>query len=150
MRLRKREFPYEGEVYRSEYERKQAKLLVKNGVEFEYERTQLVFSEKVTGGQCAECSSTKVRKRRKYTPDFYFPTTDIFVETKGKFDAPTRTKMKNVCEQSGRDVRMVFMRDNYLTRKRKMKYSRWCEINNIKYAIGDIPLEWGLSSLKEG
>ena len=140
---RRRAFPYRGNVYRSEYERKQAKRLVRNKINFKYENEQLDFNEKVVGGVCKECGSKDVCKFRKYTPDFYFPDTNIFVETKGKFDSVSRTKMKNVIEQSGRDVRLVFMRDNYLTRKHKMKYSRWCEINNIKYSVGDIPLEWG-------
>lgn len=140
---RRRDFPYKGNVYRSEYERRQAKRLESNKIEFEYEKEQLAFNEEVLGGVCGDCGSKAIRKHRKYTPDFYFPKTDIFVETKGKFDSASRTKMKNVIEQSGKDVRMVFMRDNYLTRKHKMTYSRWCEINNIKYSVGDIPLEWG-------
>ena len=94
-------------------------------------------------GECLRCGSTNIGKHRIYTPDFHLQSTDIFVETKGKFDAQTRTKMKEVCEQSDKDIRMVFMRNNWLTRKHKMTYGRWCDLHGIKWAVGDIPLSWG-------
>jgi len=130
-------------VFRSEYERRQAIRLIKNEVYFEYEMGQINFLSKVVNGECFACGYPHVGKRREYTPDFYFPETHIYVETKGKFDGPTRTKMKEVCEQSTHDIRMVFMRDNWLTRKHKMTYGRWCDLHEIPWAIGDIPIEWG-------
>lgn len=139
---RNREFPFNGNVYRSEYERVQAKRLVEEGINFEYESTQIDFYEETNQGVCADCGSKNVIKNRKYTPDFHLTDTNIFVETKGKFDASSRTKMRNVINQSEHDVRMVFMRNNYLTRKHKMTYGRWCDLNDIKWAVGDIPLEW--------
>lgn len=129
-------------IMRSEYERRQANRLIANGVVFLYESIQMGYEGAVTNGFCADCNSPNVLTKRLYTPDFYFPDTEIFVETKGKFDAPNRTKMKQVCGQGSEDIRMVFMRDNWLTRKKKMSYSRWCTINDIQYAVGDIPLEW--------
>ena len=110
--------------------------------EFDYEIVQLEYKAKVYQGQCGDCGSDNCFSSRLYTPDFYFPRTGIFVETKGKFDALSRTKMSQVCQQSDKDIRIVFMRDNWLTRKRSMTYSRWCELNGIQCAIGDIPLEW--------
>ena len=139
---RTRAFPYRNNIYRSEYERQQAKRLVNNKVKFEYETRQMEFKERVIGGQCGSCGSKEVVKHRKYTPDFYFPDTDIFVETKGKFDPKSRTKMKNVIGQSKEDIRMVFMYNNFLTKKHKMRYGRWCDINGVKWVVGDIPLEW--------
>jgi hypothetical protein len=50
--------------------------------------------------------------------------------------------MACIAEQSPEEVRMVFMTDNWLTKKHGMRYSRWCELNNITCAIGSIPLEW--------
>jgi len=143
---RPHEFPLEvnGEtiVFRSNYERSQAAKLVHDGVAFHYEQTQLGYKASVHNGECAVCGSSDVFSSRTYTPDFYFPATSIFVETKGKFDAETRTKMKEIITQSDKDIRMCFMRDNYMTKKKKMKYSRWCELNDIKYAVGNIPEEW--------
>lgn len=129
-------------VMRSEYERRQALRLIEAGAYFQYEWQHLSYLDKVVNGECLNCGSESVNQRREYTPDFYFPETKIFVETKGKFDAPNRTKMKQICQQSGWDIRMVFMRDNWLTKRRKMNYSRWCTINEIEFAVGDIPLEW--------
>jgi len=144
---RPREFPldcYGTEyIFRSEYERRQARRLLKNNISFLYEHQQLSFMADVRNARCRSCDSTDCVQLRSYTPDFYLTETGIFVETKGKFDAPNRTKMKQVCRQSDEDIRMVFMRDNWLTKKKKMNYSRWCEINDITCAIGDIPLEWG-------
>ena len=130
-------------IMRSGYEQTQAERLIKAKVVFYYEKIQMGYDACVRNGKCNDCNGTSIVSSRLYTPDFYFPDTDIFVETKGKFDGPNRTKMKQVCQQSTEDIRMVFMRDNWLTRKKKMNYSRWCIINEIQYAIGDIPLEWG-------
>jgi len=129
-------------LYRSQYEANQAKILIKEKINFEYETKILEFAEPLRGGTCLDCGGSSVAKSRIYTPDFYFPDTNIFVELKGKFDSATRSKMRWVTEQCEEDVRMVFMRDNYLSRKHKMTYSRWCEINGITFSIGNIPLEW--------
>ena len=129
-------------VFRSDYERREALRLLDNGVYFTYEDEQMAYMDSVYNGKCLRCGSTHVVSARLYTPDFYFPETDIFVETKGKFDQESRRKMKNVCTQSDRDIRMVFMRDNYLSKKKSMTYGRWCELNGIQYAVGSIPLEW--------
>jgi len=142
MSRRGREFPLEGIIYRSNYERTQAKRLIEAGVPFEYETVQMDFFEDVVGGECADCGSKHTVKNRKYTPDFWLKDTNIFVETKGLFDAKSRTKMKNVITQSDQDIRMCFMRDNFVTRKHKMTYGRWCDINGIEYAVGNIPEAW--------
>lgn len=129
-------------VFKSEYERRQAIRLIKNDVFFTYEEIEIKFLSEIRNAECLNCGGNTVGKHRVYTPDFFFPETKVFVETKGKFDATTRTKMREVCEQSDCDIRMVFMRDNWLTRKHKMTYGRWCDINNIKWAVNDIPLDW--------
>ena len=129
-------------TFRSEYERAQAKRLIQHKVDFRYEYVPIFYDAKVHQGVCLDCGSTDVRSSRKYTCDFYFPDTEIFVELKGKFDSQNRTMMALVTKDCEEDIRMVFLKDNYLTRKKKMSYSRWCELNGIKYAIGDIPLEW--------
>lgn len=139
---RAREFPLEGNIYRSKYELGNAARLLAEGVSFEYEAHEIKFLSEIRNAECLDCGSTGVGKHRIYTPDFYFPDTRIYVETKGKFDAATRTKMREVCEQSTLDIRMVFMRNNWLTRKHKMTYGRWCDLHGIKWAVGDIPIEW--------
>lgn len=142
MRHRGRLFPYNGNNYRSNYERQQAKRLDSLGVEFTYEERQIDFYDNVYNGHCGDCKSHNVFSLRSYRPDFFLPKSNLFVETKGRFTQEDRAKMKLVCDQSDEDIRIVFMRENYLTKKKKMSYSRWCEINNIQCAIGDIPEEW--------
>lgn len=128
--------------YKSMYEFRQAGRLILNNINFLYENEHLSFLSKVINGECALCDSKVVGKRREYTPDFYFPKSDIFIETKGKFTSEARTKFLEIVEQTSWDLRIVFMTDNWLTKRHSMRYSRWCELNNITYAIGDIPLEW--------
>lgn len=142
MSRRARVFPYNGNNYRSEYERRQAKRLDKLGIKFQYEEISMEYLQDQSKAVCTTCGGHNIAITRSYTPDFYFPDKKLFVETKGRFTAPDRTKMKLVCQQSDDDIRIVFMRENWLTKKHKMSYSRWCEINNIQYAMGDIPLEW--------
>lgn len=141
-RRKTRQFPHKGNTFRSRYELAQAKRLEELNIPFDYECHIIEYLEDIGNGECLDCHSNNVAKGRVYTPDFYFPLTNIYVETKGKFDQEGRKKMKNVCTQTEEDVRMVFMRDNWLTRKHSMNYSRWCELNGIECAIGDIPLEW--------
>lgn len=128
--------------YKSKYEYEQAERLVENKINFEYEQYQFDYHDSVANSICLSCGSDHIGVKRVYTPDFYFPNTDIFVETKGKFDRDNRRKMLAINEECDMEVRMVFMRDNWLTRKHGLKYSTWCERYNIEYAIGDIPLEW--------
>ena len=129
--------------FKSNYEAQQAFRLMENSIKFEYEAFSIPYEQPVRSGECKNCGDTEVVKHRVYTPDFYFPEYGIIVETKGKFDAPGRGIIENVLNSSDNiDLRMVFMRDNYLTKRKSMKYSRWCEIRGIPYAVGDIPLEW--------
>ena len=128
--------------YKSRYEYNQAVRLEKNGVNFEYEKHKIEWYQEISRGHCPVCQSTDVCQVRSYTPDFYFPETNIYVETKGRFTSENRTFMSQIVKQADTEIRMVFMADNYCTKKKGMKYSRWCELNNIEYAIGSIPLEW--------
>ena len=127
--------------YKSMYEFTQAGLLTLNGINFEYEPHTLRYFVPVTSGECLSCKTNEVIRWRNYTPDFWFPKSKIYVETKGKFTSDARTSMAFIVDQ-GNNVRMVFMHDNWISKKHSMRYSRWCELNNIEYAIGNIPLEW--------
>lgn len=80
-----------------------------------------------------------------YTPDFILPN-GVHVEVKGNFNREARTKMVLVIEQNPDvDIRLLFMRDNYISKKSKTKYSDFCKKRNIKYHVsvmGEIPKEW--------
>lgn len=40
------------------------------------------------------------------------------------------------------DLRLVFMRDNKITKRSKKRYSDWAEENGFPWAIGEPPDEW--------
>ncbi len=79
-------------------------------------------------------------------PDFYIKSLDLFIEAKGKFTPKDRSKHLKVRE-SNPDVSIVllFMRNNWLTKKKVVRYSGWCERHKIEYHIdvdGKIPERW--------
>ena len=83
--------------------------------------------------------------KHRYTPDFILPN-GIIVECKGAFTAPQRKKMAAVVEQNpDADIRMLFMRNNSITKTSKTRYSDWCEKRGIVYHVsanGTVPEEW--------
>lgn len=117
--------------YKSGFEVKIAKSLEEQGVEVKYEQARLKYSVP--------------EKNRNYIPDFQLPN-GIFVEGKGKLDRDTREKMALVIEQNpDKDIRLLFMRNNKISKVSKTKYSDWCEKRSIKYHVseqGHVPREW--------
>ena len=48
-----------------------------------------------------------------------------------------------VIDNPDKDIRMLFMRDQFMTKKRKHTYGEWCTKNGIKWAVGHvIPDDW--------
>lgn len=84
-------------------------------------------------------------KDRNYIPDFTLPN-GIICEFKGKLDRDTREKMALVIEQNpDKDIRLLFMRNNKISKVSNTKYSDWCEKRSIKYHVseqGNVPREW--------
>jgi hypothetical protein len=116
------------EPYRSWLEADVAHDLEKKGVEFEYETLKIPFVEPA--------------KVRTYIPDIKIKS--LIVEVKGRWTAVDRRKMGYVIEQNpDKDIRMLFHKDNTISRNSRTRYSTWCKKRNIKYAIGDaVPDEW--------
>lgn len=116
---------------RSGLERNVAAFLEEHGVSFTYEEDKIPY--------------TVPSKARKYVPDFKLEN-GIYVEAKGKFDAATREKMLLVIKQNpDKDIRLLFMRDNKITKVSPTKYTDWCKKHGIKCAVSDkgkVPLEW--------
>ena len=81
--------------FRSGLEERIASELETESVAFEFEKTKLEY--------------TKPMKVHTYTPDFYIPKTDMFIETKGLFTSADRQKMRLVKEQHpDLDIRFIF------------------------------------------
>ena len=128
--------------YRSAFEFNLATKLYEAGIDFQYEPYQLKYELPMNNSYCAECECKEIYSTRKYVPDFILPN-GLVIEAKGEFTSQNRKKMLAIIESNpDLDIRMVFMRDNYLSKKHANKYSDWCERNGVTYAVGDIPEEW--------
>jgi len=114
--------------FRSDYELRVAKHLAEQGVKFEYESQKITYQP----------------KPKMYTPDFYLPEQDIYIEAKGFFSPADRQKMLLVIKQNMfLDIRMLFLRaSNKLNRSSKTTYGKWCDKHGILWADKMIPLEW--------
>lgn len=114
--------------FRSDYELQIAKNLAERGVKYEYEKHRLVYYP----------------KPKTYTPDFYLPESEIYVEAKGFFSPSDRQKMLLVIRDNPfLDIRMLFLRaSNKLNRSSKTTYGSWCDKHHILWADGQIPPEW--------
>jgi len=111
--------------YKSSLERYNARWLEENGTEFEYETLKLPYV-----------------KKHIYKPDFILKN-GIIVETKGKFTGEDRAKHLAVRKEHPHlDIRFVFARDNYMTKKHVGRYSDWCNKYGFIYALERIPEEW--------
>lgn len=128
--------------YRSNFERSIAANLRKRGVKFQFEPHKLCYWKKKTGGVCRVCGAKDVFTKHKYLPDFLL-SNGVYIEAKGKFTAPNRTKMLAVRDSNPKlDIRMLFMKDNWITTKHKHRYSDWCEKNGFEFAFMKVPEEW--------
>jgi hypothetical protein len=122
---------HKGTTLRSGFEKKVAQYLDKHKVEYEYETQVLAY--------------TIPASKHRYTPDYILPN-GIIIEVKGNFTAPQRKKMAAVIEQHpDKDIRMLFMRDNKISKSSNTKYSDWCEKRGVKYHVsanGTVPEDW--------
>lgn len=118
--------------------------LTERGVEYEYEPKTFKYERKVRGAYCARCASKDVLVSRRYTPDIKLAINGIWVEVKGKFTAENRGKMEDFRRSyPDLDLRFIFQRDNWITKKHKSKYSDWCEKLGLKWTVGDrVPDSW--------
>lgn len=110
---------------RSKFEKDIATLLKDKRVKFKYEPHGVPY--------IIEAS---------YFPDFKIG--EIYIEAKGHFTAQDRKKMKAVKESNpNMDIRFWFMRDNYLTKAKKSRYSDWAKKHGFPYHVGlEFPKKW--------
>lgn len=128
--------------FRSGFEYTLATQLFDAGIDFKYEIASYNYFLKIPNAFCEDCGSKEVYTEKSYTPDFFLPN-GIIIEAKGKFTSDNRKKHKALKELHPEiDVRIVFMRDNWLTKTHTIKCSTWCEQEGIDYSIGRIPPEW--------
>jgi len=118
--------------YRSQFEINLARSLAEKKIVFEYEQAKLQY----------------IPKPRTYTPDFYLPEQDIYIEAKGHLDKGDRVKMQLIKQQyPDLDIRFVFVRaTNKIYRGSKTSYADWANRYGFPWAEGSVPEEW----LKDG
>jgi len=129
--------------YRSGLEKRVCEKLRARGIKFYYEPYQLEYTTEVKTGLCPNCGHNVMLKKRHYTPDLVLQNGTI-IEIKGKFTGEMRTKMIAVAECNPElEIKMLFQRDGWITKKKRTSYTQWCRNNGFDYAVGeDIPDEW--------
>jgi len=127
--------------YRSGFEGQVADDLRDRNIPFQYETATFEYVSTVRGGFCMGCGSKKCGKLRKYTPDFYLPQYDMYVETKGRFPSTDRSKMRDVKRSNEfLDVRILFQKTS---RPQMAKLQAWCDKFGFICAFGSsVPEEW--------
>ena len=113
--------------YKSRFERRFASDLKQRRIVFDYEKHKFSYQPKI----------------KTYTPDFYMPEFDLFVETKVFFNVADRVKHLLIKEQHPDvDIRFVFMNPfTKINRKSSTTYASWCEEHGFQYAEERIPKE---------
>lgn len=130
-------------VSRSGLERSIRAGLDQDGVSYEYEPTTFTYTVPETGYLCQKCGQNAIVKKVRYTPDFYVGKR-FYVEAKGRFTGTNRRRLLAFRDsQPGIDIRLVFQRDNTLSKSSQTKYSQWAKANGFKYHVGSaIPKAW--------
>jgi len=129
---------------RSGFEERIAKELDDADIKYTYETRTFTYSEPLRKNlaTCGDCGSGNLVRKGRYTPDFVLDS-GLIIETKGRFTAADRRKMKAMKEQHPDvNIVMLFMRDNALSRKSKTFYSDWCMENDYDFSIGTLKQEW--------
>jgi hypothetical protein len=115
--------------FRSGLEDLNAEVLIRAGVDVEYEAYKLKFEQPA--------------KVRTYTPDFILPN-GIVIETKGHFTTADRQKhlMIRACHPN-LDLRFVFSNANTkISKQSKTSYADWADHKGFKWANSTIPKTW--------
>tara|TARA_R110000850_G_scaffold163636_4_gene288419 strand:+ start:983 stop:1417 length:435 start_codon:yes stop_codon:yes gene_type:complete len=133
--------------YQSRYEYDIAKNLEKRNIPFEHEPKKIEYLYPIRGGICSSCLSSTVARRANYLPDFWLPEQKLWIEAKGLWEGSGRTKTMAILETSGiirtDNFRMIFQRDQWLTKARKQTYTMWCDSHDIISYVGtEIPESW--------
>lgn len=142
MRKRKKFFVGEIEV-KSNLEKLIGEQLLQRSSGFIYEKESYKWKEKLPRAICGECETKgKCFVERSYKPDFFL-SNGIILEVKGRFTSKDRKIAAAMKEQHPElDIRMVFSKNNWITRQHKTNYGQWCDSKGILWTVNDIPEEW--------
>lgn len=115
--------------FRSGLEDLNAEVLIRAGIEVEYEQYKIKYTQPV--------------KYRTYTPDFILPN-GIVIETKGRFLTADRQKHLMIKkEYPFLDLRFVFSNPRQkISKTSKTSYADWCDHKGFLWANATIPKTW--------
>lgn len=108
---------------------------------------QLKATDKTWSYESEKLKYTVPERLATYTPDFIIIKSNgekMYVESKGRFTATDRKKMKLVKEANPTlDIRLLFQTPkNKITKNSKTTYSDWAEKHGYLWAAKEIPKEW--------
>jgi hypothetical protein len=126
---------------RSKFETRVASFLKGKRCSFTYEEETWEYETSPSGKmmRCGECGSTNLLVIKRYTPDFFL-SNGIVIEAKGRWTAENRRVA--LCFP---EVKLLFMRNNTLSKRSKTKYSDYCDKNGLDYHVsylGEVPNKW--------
>lgn len=85
---------------------------------------------------------------KEYIPDFRIEFKDgrvMYIEAKGFLRPEDRAKLLAVkAQHSDIDIRIIFERDNKMSRTSKVRYSDWATKHGFPFSIGTVPRSWFL------
>lgn len=128
--------------FRSGFEKRLRGRLDAEGVKYAYEAETFPIQVPVGTTVCPNCGPVRAVKNSRYTPDFFFKS--WIIEAKGKFTAKDRKRFWALRQAHGDKHRfgILFMRDNWMTKRKAQRYTDWCRTNDIPCAVGWFKPEW--------
>jgi hypothetical protein len=121
--------------------------LDERGIHYEYEPRAFRITVPVPRLKCQVCGE-KITRETRYTPDFQIAGYEIWIEAKGKLTPNDQRRLiafneQHVIDKPGIRFYLLFMRDNWLTPKKRKRYTEWASDNGINCAVGtSVPEEW--------
>ena len=108
---------------------------------------QLKSTGKVWSYESEKLKYTIPERVATYTPDFIITKKNgekMYIETKGRFTAADRKKMKLVKENNpSLDIRILFQTpNNKITKASKTTYADWANKHGYVWASKEIPEDW--------
>jgi hypothetical protein len=127
---------------RSGFESRVCADLDKRGVKYEYEKETFTYIRPVRAAHCRACGGRDVGRVARYTPDL--KVRGEFIELKGRLTSANRTQLVEfVANRADVKLRLLFMRDNYTTAKKRIRYSEWAKSKGFECAVGEkVPDAW--------
>jgi hypothetical protein len=116
--------------------------LDKRGIKYEYEQTKFTYIRPVRSAHCRGCGGREVGRIARYTPDL--KVRGMFIELKGRLTSSNRTQLVEFSEdRPDVKLRLLFQRDNFLTTKKRVRYSEWAKSKGFECAVGEkVPDAW--------